>query len=72
MLRQGANFAELKVWLGDSSLQALERYLHPTDRGKDLANSMRLQLGALSFVSEQTETNQRSGVSYVLARNPIG
>lgn len=44
MLRQGANFAELKVWLGDSSLQALERYLHPTDRGKELANSMRLDL----------------------------
>lgn len=52
MMRQGANFAELKVWLGDSSLQALERYLHPTDRGKDLANSMRLQLGELSFLGE--------------------
>jgi integrase len=40
--RQGANVAELKSWLGDSSTDAVSRYMHVTDRTQAIANSMRL------------------------------
>jgi integrase len=41
MVTAGATLAELKIWLGDSSTEAVARYLHATDRNRDLANSMR-------------------------------
>jgi integrase len=41
MVTAGATLAELKKWLGDSSTEAVSRYLHATDRNRDLANSMR-------------------------------
>jgi integrase len=37
----GATLPELKVWLGDSSTDAVSRYLHATNRNRSLANSMK-------------------------------
>lgn len=41
MVTAGATLPELKLWLGDSSTEAVARYLHATDRNRGLANSMR-------------------------------
>ena len=43
--RAGANFAELKRFLGDSSDSVVTRYLHVTDRADDLIKNMRPMLG---------------------------
>jgi integrase len=39
--RTGANLAEIKEWMGDSSTAAVMRYIHPTDRTDELVESMR-------------------------------
>ena len=44
--RAGANFAELKGFLGDSSDSVVTRYLHVTDRADELTKNMRPMLGA--------------------------
>ncbi len=36
----GATIPELMAWLGDSSISAVERYLHVTDRGSEIAGQM--------------------------------
>jgi integrase len=41
LVTAGATLPELSVWLGDTSMEALARYLHATDRNRDLANSMK-------------------------------
>lgn len=51
--RQGANQAELKSWLGDSSTEAVSRYMHVTDRTQTIANSMRLA-GSLEELSKNS------------------
>jgi integrase len=43
--RAGANFAELKRFLGDSSDSVVTRYLHVTDRADDLTKNMRPMFG---------------------------
>lgn len=40
MVLAGATLPELKIWLGDSSTEAVSRYLHATGRNRGLANSM--------------------------------
>jgi integrase len=45
MHRQGANLAELKMWLGDSSTEAVSKYMHVTDRTHSIANLMRISDG---------------------------
>jgi integrase len=42
--RAGANIAELKAWLGDSSTSAVMRYIHETDRAGDLVEQMEVNL----------------------------
>jgi integrase len=41
MVIAGATMAELKLWLGDSSTEAVSRYLHATGRNRGLANAMK-------------------------------
>lgn len=40
MVRSGATLPDLKMWLGDSSTEAVTRYLHATDHQKSLADRM--------------------------------
>jgi integrase len=37
----GANLNELSEWLGDSSIEAIKRYVKTTGRAQDLANKMK-------------------------------
>jgi integrase len=38
----GATLPELMAWLGDSSISAVQRYLHVTDRAASIANQMEI------------------------------
>jgi integrase len=40
MATAGATLQDLKLWLGDSSTEAVARYLHSVDRNKHLANKI--------------------------------
>lgn len=57
--RAGANFAELKKFLGDSSDSVVTRYLHTTDRGDELIKNMRPILGEPTACREEPPTNSR-------------
>ena len=40
LVRSGATLPDLKLWLGDSSTEAVTRYLHASDRQKSIADLM--------------------------------
>jgi integrase len=40
LAKANANLAELKAWLGDSTTNAVMRYIHPTDRTPSLVEAM--------------------------------
>jgi integrase len=40
MVRSGATLPDLKLWLGDSSTEAVTRYLHATEHQKSIADLM--------------------------------
>jgi integrase len=46
----GATLPELMDWLGDSSIEAVQRYLHVTDRATEIASQM--------TISSELNTNQ--------------
>jgi integrase len=46
--KAGANLPEVKLWIGDNSTSAVQRYLHTTDRANSLANKMEIDFAVLN------------------------